>query len=65
MNYLDDMPDGCKSIGDLSQAFVLLAVFATQDKSEQKARIMLAYENGNFTAEETERLIRTLGLKGA
>ena len=62
---LVDVPPGCKRFGDLAQAFVLLAIFACADKAEQKARIMLAYEGGNFTADEASELIHTLGLKSA
>lgn len=65
LDYLEDLPPGCKRFGDLAQAFVLLAVFACTDKSEQKERIMLAYEWGNLTADEAGQLIRTLGLKEA
>lgn len=62
---LVDLPHGCKSVGDLAKTFLFLAVFAHSDKSEQKARILIAYEDGNFTADEVRQLIEALGLKSA
>lgn len=54
-----------KPFGDFAKAFLLLAILACEDKSEQKARILIAYEDGNFTRKETGDLIRTLELAAA
>lgn len=54
-----------KPFGELAKAFLTLAILACEDKSEQKARILIAYEDGNFSQYETARLIRTLGLAAA
>lgn len=54
-----------KPFGDLAKARVVLAIFACEDKAEQKARILIAYENGNLTQKQTADLIRTLGLASA
>lgn len=65
---LENIPSraaGCKSFGDIAQTFVTLAVFSCSDKSEQKERILLAYEAGCFDRHAVSQLIRTLGLKEA
>lgn len=54
-----------KPLGELAHSFLMLAILACEDKSEQKARILIAYKDGNFSPAETERLIRTLGLAAA
>jgi hypothetical protein len=54
-----------KPFGELAKSFLTLAIFACEDKSEQKARILIAYEDGNFSQYETAQLIRTLGLASA
>jgi len=51
-----------KPFGELAKAFLTLAIFACEDKAEQKARILIAYEDGNLTQKETADLIRALGL---
>ncbi len=54
-----------KPFGEVAKSFLMLAIFACEEKAEQKARILIAYEDGNLTQYEAARLIRTLGLAAA
>ena len=63
--YIQPKCAASKPFGDLAKARVALAIFACEDKAEQKARILIAYEDGNLTQKQTADLIRTLGLAAA
>lgn len=63
----DIQPDCATSklFAETTLTFLMLAILTCDDKSEQKTRILIAYEDGNFTPALTKLLIRTLNLSNA